>query len=146
MAENRKMVEAADEVKILREAHNKLAVLATTAEIATRPVPRQKMFLGERDEYEHDLTPEPLSYSQNSALTPRQEQLLKEEFADMEDWVKVLQNISSIRACTRDPLSSRAPKNQQGLPLVTHKNKTILTLIKTLQEIEAQCRHHADAQ
>ena len=41
MIENRKLGEAEDEVKIFRETHNKLAVLATTTEIA-RAVPSQK--------------------------------------------------------------------------------------------------------
>ena len=36
MIENRKLGEAEDEVKIFQKTHNKMAVLATTTELATR--------------------------------------------------------------------------------------------------------------
>ena len=63
MIENRKLGEAEDEVKIFRETHSRIAVLATTTELATRAVPNQKMFLAKQEAFDHDETPEQTTYN-----------------------------------------------------------------------------------
>ena len=67
---NRKLGEAEDEVRKFHGTHNKMAILATTTELATRAVPNQRFVIEEQEAFDYSSTPEQIAYSQSSVLTP----------------------------------------------------------------------------
>ena len=79
MIENRKLGEAEDEVRKFHGTHNKMAILATTTELATRAVPNQRFVMEEQETFDYSSTPEQIAYSQISGLTQEQEEQLTKE-------------------------------------------------------------------
>ena len=108
MIENRKLGEAEDEVQIFHKTHNKMAVLATTTELATRAVPNQRLFIEEQEAFDDSGTPEQMTYNQSIVLTPEQEKQLVKEMDAMQDWVMVLKKNSGVRITPTAPMSGTA--------------------------------------